>query len=162
PLALHELPRDVLSARHGAALRDAGFAASWAQPVLSTSGEVLGVIALFYGVPHMPDAEESSAVEAAANLAGIAIERKGAEHALAVADDHALTANRLKSEFLANMSHEIRTPMHGILGMTEIALETSDPDERRHSLDRARTCAANLVAIIDDILDFSKIEAGKL
>jgi signal transduction histidine kinase len=34
-------------------------------------------------------------------------------------------ANAAKSEFLAKMSHEMRTPMNGIIGMTDLALETS-------------------------------------
>ena len=33
-------------------------------------------------------------------------------------------ASEAKSTFLANMSHELRTPMNGMLGMTELALDT--------------------------------------
>jgi PAS domain S-box-containing protein len=88
-------------------------------------------------------------------------ERRLEAEALAEARNAALEATRLKSDFLATMSHEIRTPMHGIFGMTELALDTTEDAERQEFLLRARACAKTLMTLLDEILDFSRLEAGR-
>jgi signal transduction histidine kinase/CheY-like chemotaxis protein len=71
-------------------------------------------------------------------------------------------ASRAKSRFLAMVSHEVRTPLNGILGMTDLLLDTALTPEQSTYADAVKTSGETLLSLIEEILDFSKIEAGKL
>lgn len=72
-------------------------------------------------------------------------------------------ANLSKSQFLSNMSHDIRTPMNAIIGMTKIAANHIDEQEKvKDCLRKIDMSGRLLVGLINDILDMSKIESGKM
>jgi PAS domain S-box-containing protein len=109
-------------------------------PLWDRNGRVTGLAGIGRDITHIKKAQEE-----------MQRARKAAE-----------AASRAKSEFLANMSHEIRTPLNGVMGMTDLALETELTAEQREYLETVKTSGDCLLTVINDILDFSKIEAGKI
>jgi signal transduction histidine kinase/CheY-like chemotaxis protein len=80
----------------------------------------------------------------------------------ALARDAAVESSNAKSVFVATVSHELRTPLAGVIGMTELLLDSDlDPQQREYG-ELVRSSSEGLLLVINDILDYSKIEAGKL
>ena len=71
-------------------------------------------------------------------------------------------SSRTKSEILKSMGHAIRSPVSGIMGMTNLVLETKLTGSQRQHLEMVDSSAEQLLEVVNDILDFCKIEAGEM
>jgi two-component system sensor histidine kinase/response regulator len=123
-------------------------------PLRDRRGQVIGTM----GISRDITANKSAARELATKVEELARTNVTLEQLAKAAE----AGSRTKGEFLANMSHEIRTPLNGVIGMTELALQTELTLEQREYLETVRWSAESLLSIINDILDFSKIEAGRV
>jgi len=78
------------------------------------------------------------------------------------AKELAETASDTKTRFLATISHEIRTPLNGVLGMSDLLLESELNQEQLRCTEIIQSSAKAILNQVNNILDFSKIEQHKL
>lgn len=91
------------------------------------------------------------------------LELEERNHALNEAYAAAESANAAKSDFLSRMSHDIRTPMNAIIGMTVIAENHLQDEEKvEECLDKINISGKHLLNLINEVLDMSQIESGKM
>jgi len=67
-----------------------------------------------------------------------------------------------KNDFFATVSHEIRTPLNGIIGISELLINSAVNEYQLQYLNLIKDSSLNLINIINSILDYSKIESGKI
>jgi len=95
----------------------------------------------------------------AAAFYGHLIERMRREQRRATA---AQALVQTRTELLTTVSHEIRNPVNGLLGWSDLLLETELTTDQHKYVEGIQRAGQSLAAILNDVLDIAKIEAGKL
>ena len=137
-------------------LRSTGIALPWEKEFFHKGGERSVVI---IGVATIEDSGGN--IECVSFVLDIS-ERKRLERHLHIAKVAAQAANQAKSQFLANISHELRTPLNGIMGMTDLALQTQLTSEQLEYLETVKASSESLLTLINGILNFSTVDTGKI
>jgi signal transduction histidine kinase len=91
------------------------------------------------------------------------IDRKRYEKEILLAKAKSEESNRLKTAFLNNISHEIRTPLNGILGFTELLIESEPGDKLvKEYKEIIHNSSNQLLSIITNVIELAKIQTSQL
>jgi len=74
----------------------------------------------------------------------------------------AVSANQAKTDFLAIASHEMRTPLSGVLGVSQLLMETPLTPDQRRLTETIQNSGETLLQLLNDVLDLSRLDAGKM
>ena len=76
--------------------------------------------------------------------------------------DEARSEAELKTDFLNTMSEELRTPINGILGMSQLLLETELDADQRSFIEVIQNSSQALLNLVNDTLEFTKLDRESL
>ncbi|HEX4510245.1 MAG TPA: GAF domain-containing protein, partial [Burkholderiaceae bacterium] len=130
-----------------------GLRSCWSTPILSPAREVLGVFAVYNDRPYHPGPRDLQVADAAAHIAGIAIERHRSDEALRAHNQALLEVDRRKDVFLAMLAHELRNPLAPLQTAQHLLDAHSDPATISRLREIISRQTRQLTRLVDDLLD---------
>lgn len=161
-------------------LIDMGVDSYYGSPLVTTDGEVIGLVSVMDIKPMRLTPESMSILDIFSTRLATEFERNSAIKNLQEHQEHleetvkqrtadlekakqaAESASKSKSVFLSNMSHELRTPMNAILGFAQIIELDAKSEDEKQNINEILKAGEHLLQLINEVLDLTKIEAGHL
>lgn len=166
PVIVEDIQTDPLWIPFAELAKKAGVAACWSHPFSSTTGKVLGALALYSPVPRTPNREQLGRLKAAARITGLAVERGRAEEALRVQHKRELElegqlhqANKMESigNLAGGIAHEFNNILSIIISNNELVMEElPEWGLARESTEAIRVAGMRAREVVKQLLTFSR------
>ncbi len=138
-------------------------------PMLSVTGELLGMMSTHYKSPHRFSERELRVLDLLSRQAADVIERVRIEEALRENGSHARElvtelekADRNKNLFISVLSHELRNPLAAILAGIQVLELTQDIGYTREVKEIINRQTKQLCKLVDDLLELTRISQNKM
>lgn len=166
PVIVDDIQADPLWVPFAELAKKAGVASCWSYPFSSTTGNVLGALALYSPVPRMPNKEQFGHLKVAARITGLAVERARAEKALRVQHKRKLEleeqlqhANKMESigNLAGGIAHEFNNILTIIIGNNELVRnELPEGSLARENTEEIRIAGMRAREVVKQLLTFSR------
>ncbi|MFN8654670.1 MAG: ATP-binding protein, partial [Gemmatimonadales bacterium] len=141
----------------------AGVRAVQSTPLISSTGDVIGMISTHWAEPGRPDERQLRWIDLLARQAADYLERTAREEELRRLNEELRERDRRKDEFLATLAHELRNPLAPIRSAVQALLLRHDAGaeaEWFHGVIERQV--SHMSRLVDDLLDVSRMRHGKL
>ncbi len=156
PVTIGDVEAEPSIAPSRQAMLSASARAAISTPLRCTSGQVLGVLSVYFRAPRTFADRDKRVAQICARRVADAINA----HQLR---EKVLAADQRKDEFLATLAHELRNPLAPIVNALQVlkrpGLGADEVERLRAMMGRQ---ASHLKRLVDDLLDVSRIAQGKI